>query len=118
MLNLIHGKRLDLRHYWFWVFEHRRWRYGPRSHPLLIEMEYNISMKNEQEIPSIYEADYVHVANAMLRGGGFLTALAHALVKGDLANQKKILETWEKEITHEWEAQYPGITEYGAFPAR
>ena len=72
-------------------------------------------MKNEQNIPTIYEADAVHVANAMLRGGGFMSALATALLKGDRSNQHRILETWHDEITREWEAQYPQVTEYGVF---
>jgi len=72
-------------------------------------------MNNEQGIPTIYEADAVHVANAMIRGGGFLSALASALLKGDRENQRKILENWETQITKEWEAQYPEITQHGAF---
>ena len=74
-----------------------------------------MSMENEQNIPTIYEADAVHVANAMLRGGGFLSALASALVKGDSENRQRILEGWEREITKEWEAQYPEVTQYGLF---
>jgi len=74
-----------------------------------------MSMENEQNIPTIYEADAVHVANAMLRGGGFLSALASALVKGDSENRQRILEGWEREITKEWEAQYPEVTKFGLF---
>ena len=77
-----------------------------------------MSMKNEQNIPTIYEADAVHVANAMLRGGGFLSSLAATMLKGDLSNRHKILETWHNEITREWEAQYPEITEHGLFMGR
>lgn len=80
-----------------------------------MERWYSKNMENEQNIPTIYEADPVHVANAMLRGGGFMSALATALIKGDLENQRKILQGWEPQITKEWVAQYPEITTYGSF---
>lgn len=72
-------------------------------------------MKTNTQAPSIYEADAVHLANAMQRGGGFLSSLATALIRADLENRRKILETWEYEITREWEAQYPEITQYGVY---
>lgn len=77
-----------------------------------------MSMKNEQNIPTIYEADAVHVANAMLRGGGFLSSLAATMLRGDSENRRKILEGWEAQITREWEAQYPEITQHGVFMGR
>ena len=59
-------------------------------------------MKNTKDLPNIHEADAVHVANAMLMGGGFMTALSLALIKADLRNRRKILATWEEDISREW----------------
>lgn len=77
-----------------------------------------MSMENEKNIPSIYDADAVHVANAMIRGGGFLTALSLALIRADRENRTRILDTWNYEITKEWEAQYPKITESGSYKGK
>jgi hypothetical protein len=33
-------------------------------------------------------------------GGGFMRALAEALIKADTNNQRKIMKTWEREIYH------------------
>lgn len=60
-------------------------------------------MKNTKDLPTIHEADAVHVANAMLMGGGFMTALSQALIRADLRNRRKILTTWEDDITREWQ---------------
>ncbi|MCA1800422.1 MAG: hypothetical protein LC650_03940 [Actinobacteria bacterium] len=59
-------------------------------------------MKNTKDLPSIFEADTVHVANAMLMGGGFLSALSQALIRADLTNREKILRTWQFDIAFEW----------------
>jgi hypothetical protein len=77
-----------------------------------------MSMENEKNIPSIYDADAVHVANAMLRGGGFLTALSLALIRADRENRTRILDTWNYEITKEWEAQYPEIVNSGSYKGK
>jgi hypothetical protein len=58
------------------------------------------------ETPSIFDADTVHVAQAMKSGGGFMTALSDALIRADSRNRLQILNGWEEEITHEWERYY------------
>jgi len=52
---------------------------------------------------SIFEADTVYVANAMLSGGSFLASLAKALIRADSSNRMLILKTWEEDITRVWE---------------
>lgn len=61
------------------------------------------SQETRANLPSIYEADGVYVANAMRSGGHFMSRLADAFIRADLENRRKILETWEHEITVEWE---------------
>lgn len=47
---------------------------------------------------SIFSADRYYVAEAMRWGGGFMTALADALLKADSDNTNRILNTWEANI--------------------
>lgn len=56
---------------------------------------------------NIYEADRYYVAEAMRRGGGFMTALADALLKADKDNTRRILSTWGQEIQRQY-SQYVG----------
>ena len=47
---------------------------------------------------SIFSADRYYVAQAMRQGGGFMTALADALLKADSDNTNRILNTWRANI--------------------
>lgn len=49
-------------------------------------------------------ADTYHVCRAMTRGGGFMTALADALIRADLDNRRLIHDAWGKSIQFEWDA--------------
>lgn len=57
-------------------------------------------MENTQE--SIWTADTYYVAQAMTRGGGFMERLSDALLKADGDNRRKILRTWESDISDLW----------------
>lgn len=61
------------------------------------------SQENRTNLPSIHEADGVHLANAMRNGGHFMSRLADAYIRADLENRRKIRTMWEHEITIEWE---------------
>jgi hypothetical protein len=50
------------------------------------------------------QADGYHVARAMIRGGGFMTALSEAFRRADLDNRRLIFASWGDSIQHEWEA--------------
>lgn len=50
------------------------------------------------------QTDGWHVARAMTRGGGFMTALSEAFRRADLDNRRLIFDAWGASIQHEWEA--------------
>ena len=52
---------------------------------------------------NIFEADRYYVAQAMRRGGGFMTALADALLKADSDNTHRILSGWKESIQHHYD---------------
>lgn len=47
-------------------------------------------------------ADGYHVARAMTRGGGFMTALSEAFRRADLDNRRRIFSLWGDSIQNEW----------------
>jgi len=60
---------------------------------------------NIQDMPeSSLDADTFHVARAMQRGGGFLSALGDALRRADSVNRASIFLVWGDSIQREWEA--------------
>lgn len=52
------------------------------------------------------QADGYHVARAMTRGGGFMTALSEAFLRADLTNRGHIfsVDDWRQSIQKEWDA--------------
>lgn len=64
-------------------------------------------MANQEQIKEMPEsardADTFHVARAMTRGGGFMTALAAALQRADSTNRAAIFMVWGESIQKEWE---------------
>lgn len=52
---------------------------------------------------SIYEAEVVHVADILKKyGGGFMSSLGEALIRADFSNRRRILSTFENEISELW----------------